>query len=93
MTLDISQWFLLAALVILVAEIGLFHVLKKYHPSIYIELGEPTFGDSNLSKNAFKMQAFIWSLSFLSLKDYKINILAFLIMFLGIVWVLSYIFL
>jgi len=47
-------------------------------------MGSPKFGDSNIGKNAFKMQRFIWTFQFLNLKDVKLSLMCFLEIFLGV---------
>jgi hypothetical protein len=59
-----------------VLELLLVERLKRSHSSLYRDLGEPKFGDSNLGRSAWKLQKFIYSLDFLALKDPMLSFLS-----------------
>lgn len=84
--------FLLGFVAILVVELSLFNHLKKHHPGLYVEMGSPKFGDSNLGKNAWKLQKFIWSFSFLKLGDTRLNFYCIVVILLGVAWIGSFLF-
>jgi len=53
----------------LVNGIGILERLKHSHREVYVQMGSPDFGQSNLSKPMLKFQAFIFTFEFIKLRD------------------------
>jgi type IV secretory pathway TraG/TraD family ATPase VirD4 len=50
--------------------------LRRYHPDLFLELGNPSFDDSYLRGNYWRFQKFVWWDHFF-LKDKMVHLLCF----------------
>jgi hypothetical protein len=67
-------------IILLVFETMMVKRLERCHGDIYLEMGAPKFGDSNLGGAIWKLQKFLWRMQFLKLKDSLLSFLCLISM-------------
>jgi hypothetical protein len=70
MTVEFMHWILFPAVVFpMLLDQLICSRLASRHPDLYLELGEPKLGASNIGGAAWKLQKLGWGFGFLLLRD------------------------
>jgi hypothetical protein len=65
--------FVFSVFVTSIAGIWIISRLKKRHPDLYVQLGSPKIGGSNVGGSAWELQKFLWTFRFLKLHDFPLS--------------------